>query len=71
LRLTKGWKIGIFGLVVAFIGLSLWGVHVLIEGWGNNRYTFLFSTVYFVGMIISFYGIRVRQSEKRKEQSKT
>jgi hypothetical protein len=63
LRLTKGWKIGIVGLIVAFIGWSLQMAYILGK-WGSG-YNFLLATVWFVGMTIVYYGIRVKQREKK------
>jgi preprotein translocase subunit YajC len=70
LRLAKGSKIRIIGLIIGIIGLSLQGVLVLVENWGSG-YNFVFSLITFVGAMILIYGIQVRQSEKRKEQPKT
>ncbi len=68
MHLTNGWKIGIIGLIVAFIGWSLQGVNIL-EIWFNVP-NFYFVTVWFVGMTIITYGIIVRYREKQKEQPK-
>ena len=73
LRLSKGWKIDIIGVVIAIIGFSLLGVSILVEKWGYG-YNLLFVLVMGVGVTFQLYGTHVRQSEKRalepKETSK-
>jgi hypothetical protein len=70
LRLTKGWKIGIIGLIIALIGFSPWSFNIFLKLWFNGN-NFIFVTIWFVGMTIIYIGIQRRQGERKKDQPKT
>jgi len=64
LRLTKGWKIGITGAVVAVIGWLLWGISIFTK-WGDS-YSFYFVTSWFVGLLVLGYGANLIRKEKKQ-----
>jgi len=64
LRLTKGWKIGITGAVVAVIGWLLWGISIFTK-WGDS-YSFYFVTAWFVGLSVLGYGANLIRKEKKQ-----
>jgi predicted tellurium resistance membrane protein TerC len=73
LRLTKIWKIRIIGLIIAMIGLSLWGANVF-EIWYNigsresAETTFYFAIIFGVGMLILYCSDHLRRVEKKNLQ---
>jgi hypothetical protein len=69
LRLTKGWKIAIIGLIIASAGLSFWGVNAFLQTW-SSRNNFFFATVYFVGMLVLYYSMRIRRRERKNLDNK-
>jgi hypothetical protein len=76
LRLTKSLKIRIIGLTIALISLSLWGFNVFLAersgvfGFSFAQLNFYFAIIVCVGMLILYYGDRMRQREKENLDNK-
>jgi hypothetical protein len=75
LRLTKIWKIRLVGLIIATIGLPLWGVNVFLKygSMGSREFaetTFYFAIIFGVGMLILYYSDHLRRLEKKNFDNK-
>jgi hypothetical protein len=66
--LTRGWKIGIIGAILGTTGWVLWGFSIFIWHSASSTSSFLFTTIWLIGLLIVTYGAQMHWKEKKNLQ---